>query len=250
MVLEPVVYRVAERSFHGYVADGSQGRRAPGVLVAHDGPGLNAHTKERAAMLAELGYVALAMDLYGAVEPPLDEAKAIVKALRADPEELRRRVAGALSTLRSQSHVDAGRIAAIGFCFGGTAVLELARSGADLAGVVGFHAGLARLSPGQPSAIRCPVLICMGSEDPIVTAEQRSAFMAEMTEARVDWQMILYGGTGHSFTNRWVDAANIPGFAYARAADERSWREMQNFLGETLGDAARRNKSRLGQRSP
>jgi dienelactone hydrolase len=236
MVLERVVYRVAERSFHGYVADGSRGRRVPGILVGHDGPGLNAHTKERAAMLAELGYVALAMDLYGAVEPAIDEAKTIVKALRADPEELRRRAAGALSTLRSQPHVDAGRIAAIGFCFGGTAALELARSGADLAAVVGFHAGLAKLAPAQPSTIRCPVLICTGSEDPIVTADQRTAFMAEMTDAGVDWQMVLYGGIGHSFTNRWVDAANIPGFAYAPAADERSWREMKNFLGETLGD--------------
>jgi dienelactone hydrolase len=237
MLLEPFTYRVAERSFHGYLADGSQGRRAPGVLVGHDGPGLNAHTKERAAMLAELGYVALAMDLYGAVEPPLEEAKAIVKALRADPEELRRRAAGALCTLRSLPHVDAGRIAAIGFCFGGTAALELARSGADLAAVVGFHAGLAKLSPARPGNIRCPVLICMGAEDPIVTADQRSAFMAEMTDAGVDWQMVLYGGTGHSFTNRWVDSMNIPGFAYAPAADERSWRKMRNFLGEILGSA-------------
>jgi dienelactone hydrolase len=242
MVLEPVVYRIAERSFHGYAADGSRGRRVPGVLVGHDGPGLNAHTKERAAMLAELGYVALAMDLYGAVEPSLEEAKTIVTALRADPEELRRRAAGALSTLRSLPHVDAGRVAAIGFCFGGTAALELARSGADLAAVVGFHAGLARLSPIQSGSIRCPVLICMGADDPIVTADQRAAFMAEMTDAGVDWHMALYGGTGHSFTNRWVDAANIPGFAYTPAADERSWRQMRDFLGERfIGSAALRS---------
>jgi dienelactone hydrolase len=239
MMLEPVLYPVAERSFHGYVADGSRGRRVPGVLVAHDGPGLNAHTKERAAMISGLGYVAFALDLYGAVEPPLDEAKAIVKALRADPAELRRRALAALSALRSHAHVDASRIAAVGFCFGGTAVLELARSGADLAGVVGFHAGLGKLSPGERSTVRCPVLICMGSEDPIVTAEQRTAFVAEMTSAGADWQMILYGGTGHSFTNRWVDAMSIPGFAYSPAVDERSWRAMENFLGEALGDAAR-----------
>jgi dienelactone hydrolase len=236
-MLEPVVYRIAQRSFHGYLADGSRGGRVPGVLVAHDGPGLNAHTKERAAMLAELGYVALAMDLYGAVEPPLDEAKAIVKALRAEPDELVRRATGALAALRSHPHVEAGRIAAIGFCFGGTAVLELARSGAALACVVGFHAGLTKLTPARPSAIRCPVLICMGSEDPIVTAEQRTAFMEEMTQAGADWQMVLYGGTGHSFTNRWIDAANIPGFAYSRAADERSWRLMRRFLAESVGAA-------------
>lgn len=181
-------------------------------------------------MLAELGYVAFAMDLYCAVEPSFEQAKAIVKALRADPEELRRRAAGALSTLRSLPHVDAGRITAIGFCFGGTAALELARSGADLAAVVGFHAGLAKLSPAQPSTIRCPVLICMGAEDPIVTADQRTAFMAEMSAAGVDWQMVLYGETGHSFTNRWADAMGIPGFAYAPAADQRSWREMRGIF--------------------
>lgn len=236
MTLEPIVYPMEGRSFHGYVADGSRGRRVPGILVAHNGAGLDEHTKERTAMLAELGYVALAMDTYGAIGPSLDEAKAIVRALRADPSELRRRAACALAALRSHPRVDAGRIGAVGFCFGGTTLLELARSGADLGAVVGFHAGLARLS-ADAGVIRCPVLICMGAEDPIVTAEQRSAFIGEMAAAGNDWHMVLYGETGHSFTNRWVDAMRIPGFAYSAAADRRSWQAMRHFLRDTLGES-------------
>jgi len=185
-------------------------------------------------MLAELGYVAFAMDTYTAVEPTLDEAKAAVKALRSDPALLRLRARTAFSVLKSLPHVDAKRTAAIGFCFGGTTVLELARSGADLACVVGFHAGLAPLAPREESRIACKVLVCMGAKDPIITAEQRSAFAAEMSDAGADWQMILYGGAGHCFTNRWVDASQIAGFNYDATADARSWSAMRALFDEVF----------------
>jgi dienelactone hydrolase len=236
MALAEISYQAGGISLHGYSADGSKGRTVPGILVAHDGPGLNDHTKERTLMLAELGYVAFAMDIYGAVEPTLDEAKAAVKSLRADPSILRLRASAALAVLKSLPHVDARRIAAIGFCFGGTTVLELARSGAELACAVGFHAGLAKLAADDRGAIRCPVLICIGAEDPLISAEQRAAFVSEMSSAGVDWQMILYGGVGHCFTNRWVDASSIPGFSYDAVADSRSWTAMRNFFDEVFNE--------------
>jgi dienelactone hydrolase len=236
MDLELVSYRVAEETFHGYSAQGSKDRPMPGILVAHDGPGLNEHTKERALMLAELGYVVFAMDIYGAVDPPLEEAKAIVKALRANPSMLRLRATTALQLLKALPRVDTRKIAAIGFCFGGTTVLELARSGAELAGVVGFHAGLAPLAATERGGTRCPVLICTGANDPIVTAEQREAFGLEMSSAGVDWQMLLLGGAGHCFTNRWVDASKIPGFAYDAVADARSWSAMRSFIDEVFSE--------------
>jgi dienelactone hydrolase len=185
-------------------------------------------------MLAELGYVAFALDLFGDPRPTLDEAKTIVRQLRSDLPTLRARVNTALELLKQQPDVDVGRIAAIGFCFGGTAVLELARSGADVACTVGFHAGLSTSAPDDARAIRGKVLVCQGGQDPIITAEQRDTFAAEMTRAGVDWQMHLYGGVGHSFTNRHIDSWNLPGFAYDAAADQRSWRAMRELFNEVF----------------
>ncbi|HLQ38905.1 MAG TPA: dienelactone hydrolase family protein, partial [Planctomycetota bacterium] len=168
----------------------------------------------------------------------LDRAKAEVRSLRADLPELRARAAAALAVLAAHPHVDRARLAAIGFCFGGTAVLELARSGAALAGVVGFHAGLATSAPEDAKAIRGKVLVCLGADDPVVDAEQRRAFTAEMTTARVDWQLLLFGGVGHSFTNREIDAWQLPGFAYHKDADRRSWQAMRALFDEVLGPIA------------
>jgi dienelactone hydrolase len=234
MELQEIVSSEGDRRFTGYLADGSRGRRAPGVLVAHEG-GLTAHTKGRTLMLAELGHVAFAMDIFGEANPTLERARALVQSLRADPATLRRRAAAALSLLRSHPHVDPGRLAAIGFCFGGLTVLELARSGADLACVVGFHAGLTTSTPEDARAIRGKILVCMGADDPVITAEHRAAFAAEMSAAHVDWQMHVHGGVGHSFTNRHIDEWKIPGFAYHAAADQRSWRAMRDLFDEVFG---------------
>lgn len=235
MELEATRYEVDGKSFTGYLADGSGGRTAPGILVAHEGPGLTGHVKERSRMLADIGYVAFALDLYGEANPPLERAKMFVRELRADLATLRRRTSAALDLLKAHPSVDAHRIAAIGFCFGGTAVLELARGGADVACVVGFHAGLDTTAPCAAGAIKGKVLVCQGDKDPIISAPQRDAFVAEMSAARVDWQMILYGGVGHSFTNRESDAWGFPGFVYDPVADRRSWLAMRSFFDEVLG---------------
>ena len=236
--LQTIDYRIGERTFSGCLADGSRGRRVAGVLVAHEGPGLTAHTRQRTQMLAELGYVALAIDIYGEKDPPMERAKELVRSLRADRCELRRRARTAFDLLVAHPQVDADRIAAIGFCFGGMTVLELARSGADLKAVVGFHADLTTAAAEDARAIRGKILVCLGADDPIVNAEQRRAFIEEMTAAGVDWQMHLHGGVGHSFTNPDIDAYQFPGFAYHALADRRSWQAMRTLFDEVLGPAA------------
>jgi dienelactone hydrolase len=232
--LQPIRYSVDGISFTGYLADGSHGACVPGILVAHEGPGVGAHVKERALMLARLGFVAFALDLYGAKNPPLDVAKSYVKYLREHPDILRARVAAAHQIILDHPYVNSARTAAVGFCFGGFAALELARSGADLRCVVGFHADLTTKTPDDARNINAKVVICTGADDPIVNADQRTAFIVEMNAAKVDWRMCLYGGVGHSFTNRDIDAYGLPGFAYDQTADERSWTAMRALFDETL----------------
>jgi dienelactone hydrolase len=234
IVLTPASYEYGDRKFAGYIADGSNGRKAPGILVAHEGAGLVDHPKSRAQMLAALGYVAYAFDLFGGEAMPMEEARTVVQHLRADLPELRGRVSAALGVLKAQPSVNKRRLGAIGFCFGGTAVLELARSGADVAGVVGFHAGLTTSRPEDAHNIRGRVLVCMGADDPIITEDQRLAFAEEMTKGGADWQMHVYGGVGHSFTNRDIDAWKFPGFAYDETADRRSWTAMRAFFDEVF----------------
>jgi dienelactone hydrolase len=222
--LQPIGYEADGRAFTGYLADGSGGGSVPGILVIHEGGGLTGHVRERAARLARLGYVAFAMDLFGMAEFDLEEAKAIVRALRADLAALRGRAGAALQVLARHPNVDARRLAAI----------ELARGGAELAAVVGFHAGLTRGSADDNRAIGARLLLCLGVDDPVVTPEQRTAFAWEMTAAGLDWQVHLYGGVGHSFTNREIDAWNLPGFAYHPVADRRSWAAMLGLFDEVF----------------
>jgi dienelactone hydrolase len=186
-------------------------------------------------MLAELGYVAFAMDTFGVAIESMDQAMAQVQALGADRATLRLRARTALDVLRSQPNVDGERLGAIGFCFGGTTVLELARDGADTLATVAFHGGLATPTPEDAKAITGKVLACQGADDPIIGAAERDAFAAEMTAGGVDWQMLLLGGIGHSFTNPAIDAMNLPGFAYHRHADRRSWRAMRELFDEVFG---------------
>jgi dienelactone hydrolase len=218
----------------GYLADGSGGRAAPGVLVAHEGGGLGRHTRRSALRLAELGYVAFALDLYGEEDPPLQRAMELGKALRADRPRLRCRLTAALDVLTSQSNVDKARLAAIGYCMGGAAVIELARLGAPFRALVGFHSGFLTGTPEENRAISGKLLLCHGAEDPIVTAVQRETFLAEAAAAGIDWQLHLYGGVGHSFTNPDIDALGIEGFAYDETADRRSWAAMLNLFDEVL----------------
>lgn len=242
MNLEPIGYEVGGRSYTGFLADGSGGTRAPGILVIHEGGGLTGHAKERAARLAELGFVAFAMDLFGpeVVLPipgrpeTMADAQAVVRQLCEDVGELRARATAALAVLQNHPHVDPARLAAIGYCFGGAAAIELARAGAPLAAVAGFHAGVLPGSAKDDKAIRARLLLCHGEEDPIVPASKIQDLTSRLTEAGVDWQLHLYGGVGHSFTNREIDAWNLPGFRYDEQADRRSWAAMRELLGEVF----------------
>jgi dienelactone hydrolase len=228
-------YEVGGQTFTGYLAGGSGGRPAPGILVAHEGGGLGRHTRDKARRLAQLGYVAYALDYFGEEEPSLERAMGLGKALRGDVPALRARMAAALEVLVAQPGVDESRLAAIGYCMGGAAVIELARSGAPLACLVGFHSGFLPGTAEENRAISGKLLLCHGAEDPVVAAAPREAFIDEMKAAGVDWQLHLYGGVGHSFTNPDIDSLGIAGFAYHEAADRRSWRAMLNLFDEVLG---------------
>lgn len=219
---------------HFHCDDRLAGRK-PGILVFPEAFGLGAHVKSRALRLAELGYAALACDLHGdgRVFKEMDDMVSALTPLLADPSHTRARAKAALDALRARPEVDPTRIAAIGYCFGGTMSLELARSGADISGVVGFHNGLTTNAPGGAHNVRCPVLVCIGADDPSVTAEHRATFEQEMRDAGVDWQIHLYGGVVHSFTNTAAATLGRPEFArYDAKADARSWAAMQAFFDE------------------
>jgi dienelactone hydrolase len=207
--------------------------RCPGVLVAPGGDGLSEHTRGVARRLAEAGYVALAMDYYGdgAALSGMDEIMRRVGEFSAAPERIRARAGAALATLAAEPRADAAQLAAIGYCFGGTTVLELARGGAELKAVVGFHSGLGTRRPQDARQIKARVLVCIGTQDPIVPPEQRAAFEREMDEAGVDWRMNLYGGAAHSFTN---PGSSGPGMGYHPLADQRSWRAMLDLFDEVF----------------
>jgi len=219
---------------HLYFEAGVSGKR-PGVLVFPEAFGLGEHAKSRAQRLAGLGYIALACDLHGNGEvlADLPTVMGLLAPLRENPSRIRARSEGGLNALLARPEVDPAHIAAIGFCFGGTMALELARGGADIAGVVGFHSGLATVAPGDAHQIKGKVLVCLGADDPGIDAAQRAAFEEEMRAGKVDWQMNLYGGVVHSFTNPAADAMGMPEFArYDPQADARSWAEMRAFFGE------------------
>ncbi len=219
-----------------FVDDAKPGKR-PGVLVAPEGGGLVELTKSIARRLAEAGYVAFAMDYYGDGKPLADRSTVMprINAFMAEPDTIRARAAAALAVLAAQPQTDAARLAATGYCFGGTTVLELARSGADVKAVVGFHSGLATTRPAASGVVRAKILTCIGADDPIIPPDQRAAFEKEMTEAGVDWRMNIYGGAGHSFTNPGIAAFGMEGFAYHEASDKRSWRAMIDLFDEAFG---------------
>ncbi len=212
--------------------------RRPGVLVFPEAFGLSEHAISRAQRLASLGYVALACDLHGdaRIVDDLQEAIGLLQPLFADPSRTRARAGGGLSALTARAEVDAGRVASIGYCFGGTMSLELARAGAALKAVAGFHSGLGTAAPkSDAKAIKARVLVCIGADDPMIPPEQRLTFETEMREAGVDWQMHLYGNTVHSFTNPEAAKRNMPdAIRYSPEADTRSWASMLALFAEAL----------------
>lgn len=234
-----VEYKDGDAVMEGYLVydDSTQGKR-PGVLVVHEWMGLNDYAKRRADQLAELGYIAFAADIYGKGMRPKDttEAGQFAGKYRSDRKLLRSRVSAAFDVLKKQELTDLKKTAAIGYCFGGTTVLELARSGGDLSGVVSFHGALSTPTPEDAKNIKAKVLALHGADDPYVKAEEVAAFQEEMTNARVDWYFVSYGNAVHSFTN--PDAGTDPkkGAAYNEKADKRSWKAMKSFFKEIFGE--------------
>jgi dienelactone hydrolase len=236
MQIEVREYDCGDVQSRGYLALPDGTAKAPGILVVHEAPGLNAHVKQRSEMLAKLGYVALAADLYGGgIVGEGPEAMKLMAPLRENTDLLRKRMRASFDTLASVARVDDKRLAAIGYCFGGMSVLELARSGAPAAGVVSFHGVLKTGRPAVAGEVKAKILVCTGSADPIVPAEQVVEFEKEMISAETDWQVITYGGAKHAFTNTAADSIPMPGFGYSPVADARSWTAMRNLFDEVFG---------------
>ncbi len=234
--METYPYGKGEVRLLGQLAwdDAAKGPR-PAVLVVHEWWGLNNYARDRARALASMGYIALAADIYGEGFETTDTSKARELAGKfrgGDRALMRERVLAALAALKAHPLADKGRVAAIGYCFGGTAILELARSGAELNGVVSFHGGLATQVPASAGGIKAKVLVLHGADDPSVPPAEVQAFQDEMRKSGADWQMVAYGGAVHTFTN--PAAGNDPsrGSAYNEKAALRSWEHMKDFFAE------------------
>jgi dienelactone hydrolase len=237
IVKTPVDYRQADTHLKGLmVYDNSIKGQRPGVLVFPEWWGLNDYPKRRAEQLAQLGYVAFAADMYGDDKTTEDanEAGQMMTVVRGDLDLMRARAQAALDVLSKDPHVDPSRIAAIGYCFGGTVALELARSGAPLVGVVSFHGGLDTTRPYDAKNIKGKILVCTGGEDSFVPPSQVLAFEDEMRQGHVDWQVLVFGGAHHAFTNPAADSHHIPNIAYNADADRRSWNAMKAFFDEVF----------------
>jgi dienelactone hydrolase len=235
--IEDIEYDVDGVRMIGHLAvDDERTGRRPAVLVAHEGPGLDENAIGRTERLAGLGYAAFALDYHGEGKPvPRDEIMERLGPLMGDTARIRTLGRAGLDVLLAQPETDPARVAAIGFCFGGTMALELARSGADLKAVVGFHSGLATAQPQDAANIVGSVLVCIGAEDPLIPPAQRQAFEEEMRAGGVDWRMNLYGGAAHSFTNEKASDLGMPGIEYHALTDARSWRAMMDLFDEVLG---------------
>jgi len=237
MRTEVLDYRDGDVTCEAYVAydEARQGAR-PGVLVSHAWGGQGDFEREKAQKLAALGYVGFALDLYGKGKRggTMEQNAALMQPFLDDRAMLRRRITAALDTLKQHSLVDARRVAAIGFCFGGLCVLDLARSvPLDLKGVVSFHGLFHPPKLGQQKPIAAKVLMLHGYDDPMATPEHVLAIARELTEAQADWQLHAYGHTSHAFTNPAADSPDH-GLLYNPVAERRSWTAMQNFLAEAL----------------
>jgi dienelactone hydrolase len=237
VVAKTIDYEHDGQKLQGYLVwDDAKPGAKPGVLVIHEWWGLNDYTKSRARQLAEMGYVAFAADMFGAGKVTRDakQAQAWYTEATSKPGLLAARSKAGLDILRKQSGVDTKHLAAIGFCFGGTTVLQLAYSGEPLNGVVTFHGGLVVPDDNQAKAIKTPILILHGAEDTFIKPEAISGIQKALDTAKVDWYMVTYAHAVHAFTNPQADSFKIPGIGYNEKAAKRSWEEMGRFFQTTL----------------
>ncbi|GAB4361862.1 MAG: dienelactone hydrolase family protein [Deltaproteobacteria bacterium] len=242
---EPVTYTDGTTTMRGYLAyDDGRSDKRPGILVVHEWWGHNEYARKRARMLAGLGYVALAVDMYGegkqAKHP--DDAGKFSGEIRKNMDLGRKRFLAARKLLAEHRFTDPMRIGAIGYCFGGSVVLQMARDGLDLAGVASFHGGLATSAPAKKGAVKAKILVATGADDRFIPPDQVEAFRKEMTEAGADFRVISYPGAVHSFTNPDADTFakkfHLP-LAFDAEADRKSWEEMQSFFAKIFSKEVR-----------
>ena len=237
VVTQEVDYQVAGVKLQGYLAyhQSQSASPKPAVLVVHEWWGHNAYARKRAEMLAELGYVAFALDMYGdnkLAQHPDDARKFMQEALSNKPM-LKKRFLAALNYVKRLDNVDKQSIAAIGYCFGGAVVLNMARIGVDLAGVVSFHGALVTSTPARKNKVSAKVLVLHGGNDAFIPEQEVAAFESEMKNAQVDYHLVVYEGADHSFTNPQADSIaarfSMP-LGYHQQADVDSWQKMQTFF--------------------
>ncbi|WP_321848004.1 dienelactone hydrolase family protein [Pseudomonas paraveronii] len=236
MSTTPLRYSADDLSFCGQLACPDVQGKVPGILIFPEAPGVGPHVIRRAAALARMNYVALAADVHGEgvlFDDPTT-MRANIDQLKSQPERLIQRLQASLQALAQVPQVDPQRMLVIGYCFGGWCALELARTGAPLLGVGVFHGALIPTQANTANRIQGKVLVCSGASDPLVPTEQITAFTQEMSAAGVDWQVHLYGGTGHGFTSPEAGSNPRPGFGYSAASDHRSWAALGVFLNETF----------------
>ncbi len=238
VILSKVEYKSGSDVFEGILAfDSARKDKKVAVVVFHNWMGITSETESKITALAQLGHVAFAADLYGkGIRPKsIKEAGDLAGALKSNRKLLRDRVNLALNQLQSNKMVDSKKIFATGYCFGGTAALELARSGASILGVVSFHGGLSNPTPSDAQNIKAHVLIFHGALDPFVPADEVAAFKKEMDAAKIDYQFTSFSGAVHSFTEQAAGDDISKGAAYNKIADKRSWEGMNNFFHELSG---------------
>jgi dienelactone hydrolase len=230
-----IEYKHNSATLEGYLAydDSIQGKR-PGILVVHEWWGLTPNIKKRVEELASMGYVAFAADIYGkgVVTNNPQKAQELAGPFLKDRKLMRSRAMAGLDILMNHPLVENSKLAAIGFCFGGTTVLELARGHAPLIGIVSFHGGLDTPNPAETKNVNAKILVLHGADDPFASRELVAAFLDEMRNSGADWQMVFFGGAVHAFTNPEADKYGIKGIAYNEKADKRSWKMMKMFFDE------------------
>lgn len=234
---ETIHYSTGDTKLKAYLARPDDGAQYPGVMVVHEWWGLNDYPKRRAEMLAEQGYTAMAIDMYGegkTADTP-DEAAGLMQAVLGDAEAGPARFQAALLELRNHAHCNELPISAIGYCFGGAVVLAMARAELDLASVASFHGSLQTESPAQPDAVKARILVCHGNDDAMIPVDHVEAFRAEMDAANAAYEFVGYDGAGHGFSNTAADEKNakfgLP-VAYDENADTDSWSRLLKMLHE------------------
>jgi dienelactone hydrolase len=239
VVTRPVAYMQGETALEGYLAyDDAASGKIPGVLVVHEWWGLNEYARSRAEKLAQLGYVAFALDMYGkgkSTKHP-EQAGAWMKEINSNMDAWQKRAEAGLEILKKQPQVDPHRIAAIGYCFGGATVQVLAYSGADLKGIVSFHGSLVPPSAEQAGRTKAKFLICHGAQDPFNPVEALSKYVTALNASTIDWQLIALGNTRHGFTNPNAGQYGMAALAYSPSSDRRSWQYMKYFFKEIFSE--------------